>query len=755
MKVAIIYPSKQSDPKVLLSYIYFDSEDIDIYYLCSKIQKKILKKDIDLDIDSIIKQYDIVCPVGAETLKYVCKLTGITKYNGYFIENKFLPFIDPNLVRIKPQYQQDVEKAVGNLKKLMSGEIKAEKIEKDYKYIDSPADFVFLLEKLRKAKKIVVDTETTGLSSVKNSLIGIAFSTKPHEGYFTSIEIVEKFKKELKEIFKTKIIIFHNAKFDIQFLKRELGFEFPQYEDTMLLHYCLEEAVGTHGLKGLAMKYTDLGDYERELEVFKKSFCKSNKILLAQFSYDMIPIEILAPYACKDGDATFQIYNKFKPLVIANDKFNNLYTYILMKASKALIILEMNGGPVSIEKLNNTINDYTIDIEECVNEINLNTSVAIFERRNNKIFNPNSVKQLQELFYDIMKLTPLKRTDSGAWSTDAETLEYLDHPLADAILDLRKKSKLVNTYLSNIKKGIDIDERLRSNFNIHGTTSGRLSSSGVINYQNIPRDNKDIKKIFTARPGYKIVQCDLGTAEVYYAAVLSNDEFLQEAFKRGLDFHSYVAKQMFNIPLEVNQIKIDLHYGKFRQISKAITFGIMFQAGPATVAETVNAEAESEESMITEQESKQFINKYFKEAKNLKRYIKNSNDFIELNGFIYSFFGRKRRLPESRSRNRAITKHAIRSGFNFLIQSVASDINLLALIDLMDWIEENKYNKDILPFTIVHDSIVSEVRENLIPQYIDTVRKIIQKDRGIGIKDCPIKVDFEIGPSWGELKEIQ
>lgn len=754
MKVAIIYPSRQSDPKILLSYIYFGSEDIDIYYLCSKIQKKILKKDIDLNIDDIIKQYDIVCPVGAEALKYVCKLTGIIKYNGYFIEHKFLPFIDPNLVRIKPQYQQDIEKAIGNLKKLMSGNTKTEKIEKDYKYIDSSADFGFLLKKLRKSKEIVVDTETTGLSSIKNSLIGIAFSTKPHEGYFVSIEIIEKFKEEIREIFKTKIIIFHNAKFDIQFLKREFGFEFPQYEDTMLLHYTLEEAVGTHGLKGLAMKYTDLGDYERELEVYKKTFCKQNKLLLAQFSYDMIPIDILAPYACKDGDATFQIYNKFKPLVIANDNFNNLYNNILMKASKALIILEMNGGPVSVKKLEDTIEDYTIDIEECINEINLNTSVAIFERRNKKIFNPNSVKQLQELFYDIMKLTPLKRTDSGAWSTDAETLAYLEHPLADAILDLRKKSKLVNTYLSNIKNGIDADNRLRSNFNIHGTTSGRLSSSGVINYQNIPRDDKSIKKIFTARPGYKIVQCDLGTAEVYYAAVLSKDKFLQEAFKRGLDFHSYIAKQMFNIPLEINKIKTDSEYSRFRQYSKAITFGIMFQAGPGTVAETVNAEVDSEESMITEQQAKQFINKYFKEAKELKRYIQDSNDFIELNAYIYSFFGRKRRLPESRSRNPAIVKHAIRSGFNFLIQSVASDINLLALIDLIDWIEESNYSKDILPFTVVHDSIVSEVKIELIPLYIKTTREIIQKDRGIGIEGCPIKVDFEVGPSWGELEGV-
>ena len=131
----------------------------------------------------------------------------------------------------------------------------------------------------------------------------------------------------------------------------------------------------------------------------------------------------------------------------------------------------------------------------------------------------------------------------------------MGHPLAEAILDLREKTKLAGTYISNIRNGVDKDGRLRSGSNIHGTTSGRLSSSGNLNYQNIPRDNKDIKKLFKARPGYKIIQCDLGTAEVYYAAMLSGDQFLQKSFIDKLDFHSYVAKQMFNLPVDVDQVK--------------------------------------------------------------------------------------------------------------------------------------------------------------------------------------------------------
>ena len=248
-------------------------------------------------------------------------------------------------------------------------------------------------------------------------------------------------------------------------------------------------------------------------------------------------------------------------------------------------------------------------------------------------------------------------------------LEELDHPLANLILDLRKKKKIQDTYLEGIISGLSSDKRLRSGFNIHGTTSGRLSSSGVINYQNIPRDNKDIKKMFKARPGFKIVQGDLKTAEVYYAAVLSKDEFLQRAFVEKVGFHSYIAKQIFNLPCKVEEVK--KLYPDNRQWAKAITFGIMYQAGPGKIAETAN---------VTYQEAKVFINKYFREASNLKVWIDQANDFISVNAYIYSFFGRKRRLPESKSPNRGVAGHAIRSGVNFLVQSVASDINLLGLV---------------------------------------------------------------------------
>ena len=748
--VCFVFPSTAEKDANKIIDKYLKGVEYDVKFLNSTGKEKILKKDIDLDM-SELNDYKIKVCVGAESLKYVAGMTGVQKYNGVFLEKKYLPIMHPKICIIKPQLEDEIQRAFAQIPKLLSGEDVGKQAEKDYCFIETEEQFLKYKQELEDAPTLVVDIETTSVSPHTGVILGIAISTRPHQGLYVSIDVVNANKKWFHMLFVNRKCIFHNSKFDTNYMETELGFEFPDYEDTMLLHYCLEEAVGTHGLKPLALRFTDLGDYERELDEYKKSWARKNKVKLADFNYGMLPSDILAPYACKDADATFQLYVKFKPLVDKSEEFNKLYGTILKPATHAMKRLEKNGGPVDIDQVKYLTEQYTIDMEECLEEIMSHEAVQRFERTQNKDFNPNSTYHLRELFFNILSMKVTKKTDTGAPSTDKEVLANMGHPLAEAILDLREKTKLAGTYISNIRNGVDKDGRLRSGFNIHGTTSGRLSSSGNLNYQNIPRDNKDIKKLFKARPGYKIIQCDLGTAEVYYAAMLSGDQFLQKAFIDKLDFHSYVAKQMFNLPCEVNEVK--KLYGNERQYAKAITFGIMYQAGPAKIAETVNKDAKEGEQISVPQ-SKQFINKYFSEAKALKRFIDASNSQIENHAFIYSFFGRKRRLPEAKSPNPGVSKHAIRSGVNFLVQSVASDINVLGVIDLIEWIEDNDYLDAILPFTVVHDSIVSEVREDLVDTYIENAKRCIQKDRGLSIPKCPIKVDFEIGPSWGELTEL-
>ena len=109
---------------------------------------------------------------------------------------------------------------------------------------------------------------------------------------------------------------------------------------------------------------------------------------------------------------------------------------------------------------------------------------------------------------------------------------------------------------------------------------------------------------------------------------------------------------------------------------------------------------------------------------------------------------------EATSTSRGVKNHAIRSGVNFMVQSPSSDINLLASIEAFDWIETNKYENDILPFALVHDSIVAEVKIELVPAWCQIIKTAVQRDRGLSIPNCPIGVDFEVGPTWALLKGI-
>jgi DNA polymerase I-like protein with 3'-5' exonuclease and polymerase domains len=739
--VLLVLPSplKNAVPSLLKEYagnIQFETT-----YLCSEPKEKILKADVDINRD-VFNDFDIICPVGSDALKHVCGLTGITKYNGSVVNEKFIPILDPNMVFIKPQYGDDLKKAFTKINSIIKGETPLLH-NKTYHHYTDETEFLPYLRKLQESTVISVDTETTSLSPRQGNIIGFVFSTAAHEGVFVDAHIIEHYYDEFEEIFRTKKCVFHNAKFDIQFISHEYGFEFPDFEDTLLLHYCLDESVGSHGLKQLAMKFTDLGDYEKDLDDYKKNWCRQHKVKLDDFNYGMLPAEILGAYACRDGDATMQLYQKFKPLVDKNPHFVRLYNDLLKPAVLTLIHLEATGGPINIETLDSLIEDYKIDIEETMNELAFHPAIQEFEEETGKTFNPNSVYHLRQVLFDILKLKPLKKTDTGAYSTDAEVLEELKHPITEAVLDLRKKVKLSQTYLKNIKEGVDKDTRLRSSFNITGTTSGRLSSSGVLNYQNLPRDkDAGIKKVFRANEGYSIVQADLGTAEVYVAAALSNDKFLQRAFIEKLDFHSYVAKNMFKLDCEVNEVK-NL-YADLRQYSKAITFGILYGAGPGKISETAN---------ISVEEAKDFIKKYFREASSLRQWIDHCLELIESQYFIYSAFGRKRRLPEVQSPNKGVAAHAARSGLNFLIQSVASDINIFGLIDTINWVKENKLQNEIRLFATVHDSIVAEVRNDMLDTYATVLKSNLQKDRGVFITGCPIVVDVEVGPSWGELSK--
>ena len=351
---------------------------------------------------------------------------------------------------------------------------------------------------------------------------------------------------------------------------------------------------------------------------------------------------------------------------------------------------------------------------------------------------------MRKVLFDYVKLTPTgKKTGTGAISTDAEVLEELseEHPLPAAILKVRQLGKIKNTYISKILPQLDKDERIRTNFNLTFTTSGRLSSSGKFNAQQIPRDDPIIKGCIYAPPGYKIVSQDLQTAEMYYAAVLSNDKNLQNVFVSKGDFHSTIAKMVFDLPCVVEEVKNK--YGSMRQSAKAISFGILYGSGPQKVSDTVS-KATGEYYGIDR--AKEDISAYFNKFNKLKSWLKSRKEFIEQNGYTYSFFGRKRRLVNVFSTDKGIAAHEVRSGINAEVQSIASDVNLLAAIDTANEIKAKDLDARI--FMLVHDSIVALVKDECVDEYCEILRNNTQKNRGCSISGAPIGVDQDIGQDY-------
>lgn len=733
---------------------YFDNAfKFDLYHLCSDPSiKKVLKRDCDINIDT--DAYDFIILVGSEALKYFTKATAVMTYSGRLVDGKYLPIINPAMLAFKPEAKTLWESSKDNIINYIAGSKKEAKIDDTIAIgINNTKEInKFLTQAINHGTPYFsYDSETTGLYPRDGYIQGISICYDGKKGAYLSLDAFDGESETLLEtLFKEKLPIFHNAKFDVAFLEYNFDIKVLNFEDTMLLHYLIDENPGTHGLKDLAAKYTPYGDYEKPLREWMEQFRKEHGIRVGDFMWEWIPFEVMYPYAAMDALCTFLLYEKFVKIK-QNKRLKDVYDNILIPGCRFLTNIQDNGVPFDLNRLHKAQALMQAEIDEDIEALYKHEEIKQFETYQGKEFNPNSVVQLRVLLFDFLKLQPTGiKTGTGQHSTNAEVLNKLAEvsEVPKLILDIRQKSKIKNTYLDKIIPQIDSDGKLRTNFNLHSTTSGRLSSSGKLNMQQLPRDNPIVKGCIMAPPGYKIVAMDLKTAEIYGAAVLSGDEALMDVFRQGGDFHSAIAKKVFNLDCPVEEVK-SLYPG-LRQAAKAVSFGIMYGAGPAKISEQVTKDSGTYFSI---QEATEVINDYFRAFNRLKKWIETNQAFIESNGFIYSHFGRKRRLPNVKSKDKGIKSHSIRSGLNFLVQSVASDINLLGAIDLEADIRAN--NKKSSIFALVHDSVLALVPEEELEWYQNKLREHIQKDRGLSIPGCPIGIDIEVGQdySMGKFEE--
>jgi len=722
---------------------YFEFE-FEVFHMSEVPISKLLKKDVTLEINQ--DNYDFIILVGSEAAKEYAKVGSVTNYAGQLVKEKYLIISNPAVLSFKPEGKAAFEQAISRINNIVkTGAPKV--VQGDFKGITDTAEAIeFLTEVLNNADGVVAwDTEDTALYPRDGYVIGVSLSYKLLHGRYINADCIDETCTELLQKIADKYtVVMHNLKFDYKMLAYHLGLKFNRanMHDTMLMHYVLDEN-NPHGLKDLAMKYTSYGDYDHELEVFKKEYCKKHGILEEEFTYDLIPFDILSIYASKDTGVTIELYFKFKAALDKHPQLSKVYKDILLRGTMFLMDVEEVGIPISKDRMMMAHNYLEKKVELAKERLYDFDELHQFEKLTGKIFNPNSPLQLQKLLFDFLNLESNgKRTATNAMSTDAEVLEFLadQHPLPKSILDIRKLSKIQNTYVDKILPQLDRDNRIRTNFNMVFTTSGRLSSSGKFNAQQIPRDDPIIKGCIRAPDGYKIVSQDLQTGEMYYAAVQSGDHALQQVFIEGGDFHSGIAKIVFNLKPVVEEIK--KLYPIERQSSKAVSFGVLYGSGPKKVADSVNKSGGN----MTLSDAKEVISQYFSRFHKLKKWLDSRKAFIEQNGFTYSFFGRKRRVPNVFSTDKGIAAHEVRSAINFEIQSLCSDVNLLGAIDTAE--EVKAVGLDAKIFMLVHDSIVALVKDECVEEYCKILKRNTQKDRGCSIPGAPIGVDQEIGQDY-------
>lgn len=542
--------------------------------------------------------------------------------------------------------------------------------------------------------------------------------------------------------------IWHNGKFDCGRLKYLVGVDAHVDDDTMLQHFaCINEKQGTHGLKELGQLYLQAPAWEDELDQLKRNWCREHKVPLKEFMYDSIPTSVLIPYMQRDCIATYRLHKLFNKLARPGSEF--IYKQ-LCRASTAYGAIELAGQQIDVdylEELEADLDKLVVQSQKRLDAVSgkywnpmLYSAATGAKVKPDMEFSPKSPKQLKWMLGEVMG-HPVPSTDATTMQTLMDEIDSMgDEADPDAkefmesILDVRKYSKYLETYVLGIRDVLCRDGRVRCTFNLHGTETGRLSSSNP-NMQNIPR-NKMIKNLIIATPGTRLLQLDYSQAELRVLAMLSGDPALINIYVSGQDLHDAVCDMMFGEGSHKDK--------ELRNLAKTINFGIAYGRGAGSIA------TKFKKSM---REAQDIIDKWFAPMPKVKEFINNRRRMATRGEPCVTIFGRERHFVLTD----AELNHIQNEYINTPIQGTASDFTMLSLLNIYDYLQENWAGKARIVST-VHDSIIIEVEDK--PEYLKEIgNKCIEIMANTPLEyvpDCPVPfvADAEIGYKWGEMYKL-
>ena len=592
----------------------------------------------------------------------------------------------------------------------------------EYHLVQTEADIQALVTLLSAADVISLDTETTSTNAIDAQLVGLSFAVEEKKAYYVPVpeqaneaqNIVDKFKAIYEN--PNTLKVGQNIKYDLEVLRSYgVTLQGPLF-DTMVAHYLLQPEL-RHNMDFMAEVYLNYETVHIDALIGPKGKAQKNMRELA-------PSEVYN-YACEDADITLQLKNVLQPKLVEAD-VERLFNEVEMPLIPVLAEMECNGVRIDTAALKETSQVFT--------ERMLQLEQAIYQAAG-KTFNVASPKQVGDILFGEMKIVDKpKKTKTGQYVTSEEVLQTLrsKHPIVAHILDYRALKKLLGTYVDALPKLINPRTgHIHTSFNQAVTATGRLSSSDP-NLQNIPvrgEDGKEIRKCFIPEEGCEFFSADYSQIELRVMAHLSQDANMLDAFREGYDIHAATAAKIYDKP--VSEVTRDE-----RTKAKRANFGIIYGITVFGLADRLN---------IERAEAKQLIDGYFKMFPQVRDYMEQAKETAKANGYVETFFHRRRYLPDINSSNATVRGIAERNAINAPIQGSAADIIKVAMVRIFQRFQrENIRSKMILQ---VHD----ELNFSVLPTEKELVERIVMEEMQAAYPlDVPLVADGGWGNNWLE-----
>ncbi len=578
---------------------------------------------------------------------------------------------------------------------------------------------------LDSATLAAVDTETTGLDPMTAQLVGMSFCAEPGRAAYLPLahdyagapqqlgvtRALELLRPWLEDADRPKLG--QNLKYDQHVLANHGVALRGVAHDTLLESYVLESHL-RHDMGTLA---------ERHLQLETISYDDVTGKGAQRIGFEQVSVERATEYSAEDADVTLRLHQCLYPKVQAEPGLEYVYRRIEMPVREVLFRMERAGVQIDsalLEAQSRELGQKMMQLEHRAHA------------EAGQPFNLNSPKQIGEIFFERLKLPVLKKTPSGAPSTDEEVLERLaaDYPLPKTLLEYRALTKLKSTYTDKLPRMVNaVTGRVHTNYAQATAVTGRLASTDP-NLQNIPvrtPEGRRIREAFTAPPDCVIVSADYSQIELRIMAHISRDENLLRAFAAGEDVHRHTAAEIFN--RELHEVTPEE-----RRYAKVINFGLIYGMSAFGVAQALGLERATAQA---------YIDSYFTRYPGVARYMLQTREQARERGYVETVFGRRLWLSEIKAANAGRRQGAERAAINAPMQGTAADLIKLSMIAVQDWLDAERLAAKLV--MQVHDELVLEVPQAELARVREALPELMT---GVAQLAVPLVVDVGVGANW-------